>query len=44
MSQVPLEIEEDLTLKVKLVWILHRSEKELGNKRIPMVKILWENS
>jgi hypothetical protein len=44
MSQVPLEIEEDLTLKVKLVWILDRSEKELGNKRISMVKILWESS
>ena len=42
--QVPLEIKEDLTLKVRLVKILDQSEKELRNKRIPMIKVLRRSS
>jgi hypothetical protein len=38
LSQVPLEIKEDLTLEVWPIRILVRSEKE--NKSILMVKIL----
>jgi hypothetical protein len=40
LPQVPVEIEENLTLEVKLVKVLKRSENELRNKKIPMVKIL----
>ena len=44
MPQVPLEIDEDLTLEVKPVKVLDFSEKELRSKRIPMIKVLWRNS
>ena len=40
LPQVPVEIEENLTLEVKLVKVLKRSENELMNKKIPMVKFL----
>ena len=38
-----MEIKEDLMLEVKLVKILDRSEKELRNKKVQLVKILWRN-
>jgi hypothetical protein len=44
LPQVPIKIEEDLTLKVKLVKILDRSEKKLRSKKIPLVKVLWRSS
>jgi hypothetical protein len=43
LPQVPIEIKEDLMLEVKLVKILDRSEKELRNKKVQLVKILWRN-
>jgi hypothetical protein len=44
LPQVSLEIKQDLTLKIHLILILDKSEKELQNKRILMVKILWKSS
>jgi hypothetical protein len=44
LTQVPIEIEEDLTIDVKPVKILDRSGKELRNKKIPLVKVLWRSS
>ena len=44
LPQVPIEIEEDLTIDVKPVKILDRSGKELRNKKIPLVKVLWRSS
>ena len=42
--QVLLEINEDFTLEVHLIYILDRSEKKLQNKRIPKGKIFWKSS
>lgn len=39
LPQVPLEIEEDLTLEVKQVKVLNQIEKELKNKKISMIKV-----
>ena len=44
LPQVPLEIAEDLTLEVKPVKVLDYSEKELMNKKILMIKVLWRSS
>jgi hypothetical protein len=44
LSPIPLEIEEDLTLKLKQKMILDRSEKVLRNKKILMIKVLRKNS
>jgi hypothetical protein len=41
---VSLEIKKDLMLKVKPIRILDRSEKELRNKKILMINILWRSS
>jgi hypothetical protein len=39
-----VEIKEDLSMEVRLVKVLDRSEKELRNKKIPMIEILWRSS
>ena len=44
LPQVPIKIEKDLTLEVKPVKILDQSEKELRNKKIYLVKVLWRSS
>jgi hypothetical protein len=44
LPQVLLEIAEDLTLEVKLVKVLDYSEKQLRNKKICMIKVLWRSS
>jgi hypothetical protein len=44
LPQIPLEIDENLTLEMKPVKVLDYSVKELRNKKIPIVKILWRNS
>jgi len=44
LPQIPIEIKKDLTLEVKLVRVLDHSEKELKNKKIPMIKILWRST
>jgi len=43
LPQVPLEIEEDLILEVKQVKVLNQIEKELKNKKIYMIKVLWRS-
>lgn len=40
----PYEIKEDLTVEVKLMRVLDHNEKELRNKKIPMVIVLWRSS
>jgi hypothetical protein len=44
LPQVPLEIDEDLTVEVKPMKVLDYSEKELRSKRISTIKVLWRNS
>ena len=41
---MPLQLEEDLTYEERPIQILDKTIKELKNKRIPLVKILWRNS
>ncbi|XP_027156521.1 uncharacterized protein LOC113757415 [Coffea eugenioides] len=38
-----IEIDETLTYEEKSVKLLNRKVKELRNKRIPLVKVLWRN-
>jgi len=42
--QVLVEIQRDLTLEMKPIQIMDHSKKELRNKRILVVKILWRSS
>jgi len=39
----PLQIQEDLSYAVEPVQILDRKEKQLRNKVIPLVKVLWRS-
>ena len=39
----PIELNEDLSFEVQLVDIVDQEIKELRNKVIPMVKILWRS-
>ena len=38
-----IELRPDLTYEEELVEVLAREVKELWNKRIPLVKVLWRN-
>ena len=38
-----IELRPDLTYEEDLVEILAREVKELRNKKIPLVKVLWKN-
>ena len=40
----PIEIQEDLSFKVRPVQILDRQDRVLHNKVIPMVKVLWRSA
>lgn len=40
----PLQLEGDLTYEERPIQILDRKIKELRNKKIPLVKVLWRNS
>lgn len=44
LPQVLVEIQKDLTLEMKPIQIMDHSKKELRNKRILVVKILWRSS
>jgi len=44
LPQVPIEVKEDLTLELRPIRILDREVKELWNKKIPIIKILWQNA
>ena len=39
----PIEITKDLVYEERPVQILHRKTKQLCNKQIPLVKVLWTN-
>lgn len=43
LSYEPLEFNQDLTYKEKPVQIMDRKEKELRNKKISLVKVVWKN-
>ena len=43
VSSETIELRLDLTYEEKPVEILAREVKELRNKRIPLVKVLWRN-
>ena len=43
VSSKVIELRPDLTYKEEPVEILAREVKELWNKRIPLVKVLWRN-
>ncbi|XP_062119199.1 uncharacterized protein LOC133832942 [Humulus lupulus] len=44
LNYEPIKVEQDLTYEEKLVKILDRKEKELRNKKISLVKVLWRSS
>jgi len=44
LHQVLVEVKEDLTLELRPTKILDWGVKELQNKRISIVKILWMNT
>jgi hypothetical protein len=44
LPQIPMEVREDLTMEVQPVQIMDRSIKELRNKKVSLVKVLWRNS
>ena len=44
LNYEPLELSQDLTYMEKPVQILDRKEKELRNKKISLVRVLWRNS
>jgi hypothetical protein len=44
LPPVLIEIHEDLTIEMKPIKILDQSLKELRNKKVPLVKVLWGNS
>ena len=43
MSSEIIELRSDLTYEEEPVEILAREVKELRNKRIPLVKVLWKD-
>jgi hypothetical protein len=44
LPQVPVEVNEDLTLELRPIRILDREVKKLRNKKIPIIRILWRNA
>ena len=44
LPQVPVEVKEDLTLELRPIRILDQEVKELWSKKIPIVRILWQNA
>ena len=43
LSQEPLALDLDLSYEERPVQILDKRVKELRNKKIPLVKIIWRN-
>jgi len=41
LPQVPVEVKKDLTLEVRPIKILDWGEKELLNKKVPIIRVLW---
>jgi hypothetical protein len=44
LPQISMEAREDLTMEVQPVQIMDWSIKELRNKKVLLVKVLWRNS
>ena len=44
LPQVPVEVKKDLTLEVRTIKILDSGEKELRNKKVLIIRVLWRNS
>jgi hypothetical protein len=44
LPQVPVEVEGDLKLELMPIRILDWEVKELRNRKIPIVRILWRNT
>ena len=44
LPQILVEVKEDLTLEMRPIRIVDQGEKELRNKKIPIVRILWRNA
>jgi hypothetical protein len=44
LPQVLVEVKKDLTLKVRPIRILEWEVKELRNKKIPIVRVLWQST
>jgi len=44
LPQVPVEVKEDLTFEVRPIKILDWDEKELCNKKVPIIRALWRSS
>jgi hypothetical protein len=44
LPQVPVEVKEDLTLEVRPIKILDWGKKELHNKKISIIRVLWRSS
>ena len=44
LPQVPVEVKKDLTLEVRPIKILDWGEKELRNKKVPIIRVLWRSS
>ena len=44
LQALPVELKQDLSFDVQLMGIVDQKLKELSNKVIPMVKILWSNN
>jgi hypothetical protein len=43
LNEEPLQLQPDLSYMEKLVRIIEQSVRELRNKKISMVKILWKH-
>jgi hypothetical protein len=44
LPQVPVEVKEDLTLEVRPIKILDWGKKELHNKKVSIIRVLWRSS
>jgi len=44
LPQMPVKVKEDLTLEVRPIKILDWGEKELRNKKAPIIRVLWQSS
>ena len=44
LSYENLQLDQDLSYEEKLVQVLHRKDKVLRTKMVPLVKVLWRNS
>ena len=41
---MPVEVKKDLTLEVRTIKILDWGKKELRNKKVLIIRVLWRSS